>query len=161
MNSIKNRIIKISILFLGLIYIVNITSSTYAKYLSEEIYTVANVNIDVTNPKIELLDIKSEENDYIDKTSIININLKLTEKNILENNFNKENIDILIENNKVIPHFYELKEMYKENECIFYKLKIKLIKESGNLNIKIKEGCVIDESNNSNQEIILETNISL
>lgn len=161
MNILNSRTIKIVSLFSVLIFILNITQKANAKYLAEETYIVAHVNIDVSAPKIELIDIKSEIKEDMNQTSIIDIELKLTEKNILKNNFTKESIEILVADKAVIPHFYEVKEIQKENEFILYQLKIKGIKEKGYLNLKIKEGCVIDKSQNFNKEVILKTNIIL
>lgn len=148
-------------LFLVILFI-NI--ATFAKYTFNATYKVGNIDIDRNPPKVELIKISntntSYEN-YANKTHTITVQIKVTEKNIIENKFNKENIKILLNKKEIIPEIYEIKEISKKDGEIIYEIKLGKISGDGALEIKINEGIIKDKSLNVNQEKIINTNIRI
>lgn len=136
----------------------------YAKYSFDNVYTVVSIDIDRNNPQIELVELTNNNvgyEKYANKTHTITAKIKVTEKNIIQNNFNKNNIDIIINNSKINPEIYEIKEVEKNQDSIIYEIKLKGISGDGMLQIKIKEGIIVDKSNNKNAEKIIDTKINI
>lgn len=144
-----------------IILLINISN---AKYTFDNIYTVAKIDIDRQPPQIELIKIENtniDDKKYANQTHIITAQIKIIEKNILENNFKKDNIKILINQKEVIPQIYDIKEFEKGNEFIIYEIKLGKLKGKGKLEIKINEGTIKDNAININQEMIIDTNIQV
>lgn len=152
---------KIVFLFI-IIGIIMITPNIYAKYIIEYTNTVAKINVDMILPKIELISIKntntSYEN-YANRTHTITAKIKVEENHIKENNFNKNHIKILVNNKENTPNGYEIKELSRQNNIIYYQIQLNGILGDGDLKIKIPQGTIIDESDNENKEKIINTNI--
>lgn len=148
-------------LFLVILFI---NMAVFAKYTFDATYKVAQIDIDRNPPQVELIKISntntSYEN-YANKTHTVTAQIKVTEKNIIENKFNKENVKILINKKEVIPEIYEIKEISRKDGEIIYEIKLGKLSGDGALEIKINEGTIKDKSLNVNQEKIINTNIKV
>ena len=136
----------------------------YAKYIFDATYSIANIDIDRNPPKIELVSLENTNTGYekyANKTHTITAKIRVTEKNIIENNFGKEKIKILIQEEEVNPEIYEIKEVEKNSESKIYQIKLSKLIGNGKLKIVIKEGTIKDKSDNINKEIIFDTDIQI
>lgn len=157
----KNKLIVFISLFLVIIC-TNIV--IYAKYTFNNVYTAVKVDIDRKIPEVELIEISNSNigyEKYANKTHTVTAKIKVTEKNIIENKFNKENIKILINKAEVNPQVYEIKEISKSGDTIIYEIKLKGLVGDGNLQIKINEGIIKDKSYNVNLEKVIDTKINI
>lgn len=160
------KIIKIkSIIFiLIVIFFIGISSTVYGKYIFEQTKIVANINIDRNPPQIELISIKNTNNgyeNYANKTHTITTRVKVIEKNIKTNNFNKESIQVLLEEEEIDKKEIEIKQIEKVNDYIIYDIILTNIEGNGILKIKMPSSIIIDTSNNINEEIVIDTKIKI
>ena len=100
MIEIKNKFfIRTIICLLIGTFIIFSYSTIYAKYIFQNEFCVANLNIDRTKPKIELVDIKntnSKYTNYANKTHIITVRIKVTDKNLKEVFLDNEHVKVKI-----------------------------------------------------------------
>lgn len=139
-----------------------IHTTIYGKYIIEETITVARIDIDRNDPKIECININNtnvEYPAYANKNHTITLEIKVIEKNIKENYFNKEHMAIMVGENKVNPTTFEIKEKFKKEDEIIYEVTLKGIDNNGILKVKIDEGTIVDKSENVNEEMIVNTQI--
>ncbi|MCI8412068.1 MAG: hypothetical protein HFJ40_06550 [Clostridia bacterium] len=150
MKKIKNiSFILILVIFIG------ISDISDGKYILKQTNIVANINIDRTLPKIELISIKDIINKYKNNTHTIIVQIKVIEKNIKTNKFNTENVKTLIEEQEINEKQMEIKQVDIKNDYIIYEVILKDINDNVNLKIKIPEYTIIDNSNNTNEEKII------
>lgn len=155
----KRKVLILAVIFFIIIGIGNIV---YGKYITNNIFTIAKVNIESKPPEIELIEVTNTNTgyeSYANKTHIINAKIKVTEKNIKQNNFNKENIEILVDNNKGQVGLFEIEELERKDDYIIYNLKLNKIEGNGILEILVKEGTIIDIQGNKNEETRFDLNI--
>ncbi len=144
--------------------IICININIYAKYIFDATYTIANIDIDRNPPKIELVSLENTNTGYekyANQTHTITAKIKVIEKNIIENNFGKEKIKILIQEKEVNPEIYEIKEVEKNSESIIYQIKLSKLTGNGKLKIVVKEGTIKDKSDNINKETIFDTDVQI
>lgn len=133
----------------------------------ENTIDVANMNIDRTKPKIELIEIQNTNTNYpkyANKTHTISFKIKVTEKNIGKNNFVKDFFGFKLDENNIniAEDNLSIKEIESTNEGKIYKIDIKEISGNGKLSMQIKEGVIIDkgglksESQNIDSGIIID-----
>lgn len=133
----------------------------------ENTIDVANMNIDRTKPKIELIEIQNTNTNYpqyANKTHTISFKIKVTEKNIGKNNFVKDFFGFKLDENNIniSEDNFSIKEIESINEGKIYKIDIKGISGNGKLSMQIKEGAIIDkcglksESQNIDSGIIID-----
>ncbi len=140
------------------ILVILINKIIYAKYIFQNEFYIADLNIDRTKPKIELLNItntnKGYEN-YANKNHIITINFKIVEENLKSVFCDKEHIKIKIDG--VYSDFdgIEINNL-KEN---MYELKLKNIESSGKLNVEFIEGVAVDKGGLKSDKVEFDTNI--
>ena len=116
----------------------------------ENTIDVANMNIDRTKPKIELIEIQNTNTNYpqyANKTHTISFKIKVTEKNIGKNNFVKDFFGFKLDENNIniSEDNFSIKEIESINEGKIYKIDIKGISGNGKLSMQIKEGVIIDK----------------
>ncbi len=153
---------KIYCFIILLMYIIFISIDSCAKYAFDNVYTAIAIDIDRKRPEIKIIEIENsntENKRYANKTHVISVKIEIDEKNIVKNNFNKENIKILIKDKEVKPEIYEINELNNKQNKIIYEIKLKGLLEEGLLKIKIQEGTIVDKSNNFNLENIICTDI--
>lgn len=133
----------------------------------ENTIDIANMNIDRTKPKIELIEIQNTNTNYpkyANKTHTISFKIKVIEKNIGENNFVKDFFGFKLDENNININEdnFSMKEIESTNEGKIYKIDIKGISGNGKLSMQIKEGAIIDkgglksESQNIDSGIIID-----
>lgn len=148
---------KKKVVFLFIFILIVFYETNQAKYMVEQTTLIAKINIDTLPPKIELMNITSipykEEKIYK-----INIQVKVTENNIKDNQFNKKIIDIKIGEKEVDKELYEINKVQEEENYIIYEIKIDKILIEGELKVIIPEGTIQDFANNKNEEKIIQNN---
>ncbi len=158
-KKIKNKLYSILIFFVFCIFINSIVN---AKYIIENQFEIANLNIDRTKPKIELISIdntNSEYKNYANKNHTITIKLKIIEENIKSINFDKEHIKSKLDNNYINGDSMNLEKIEdRQNEKI-YEIKISNISGNGNLKIDLLEGIAIDKGDLTNSFKEIDTKI--
>lgn len=160
MKSIK----KIIFLFIIILLITGIYTTVSGKYVIEYTNKVANIDIDRGLPYLRILEIKNSNIQYpkyANKTHTITYRVKIEEKNIKEDNFNKEHIKILIDEKEIVPDILKINLIEKTNTYVIYDILISGIKENGKFSIKICEGCIVDTSGNKSTERYSNPNIQI
>lgn len=149
---------KKKVLILFFLFIIIFCGNNYAKYVIEYTSVIADIKIDRVKPKFEMVQAltENEERVYTNGKQEITINVKEIESNLKTDNFNKENVKILVNNNEIIPEEYEIQYKEKVENTINYELKLSGIEENGTLKIKVLEGTTIDIAGNMNEETILD-----
>ena len=136
----------------------------YAKYILQNEFYIANINIDRTKPKIEFMDIENidilSSNPSIQAYNMT-IKLKFIEQN-LENIFlDKEHIKVKI-NDKYMSDFeFEFNELEDKKKEKVYELKLKKIQINGKLKIELIEGTNIDKGGLKNDLFEIETYLEI
>lgn len=159
-----HKITKIFISFLFIIIFSMAFQTTFAKYVIEDIHTVAKLDIDRCKPTITLMDITSSNNDYpnyANKNHTITGHIKLTEKNIIRNNFSLDNIQILVENEVIEPFFKTFSLISDNGTEKVYEFSFTNTTTDGSLVIFIPEGVVEDKSGLINDETSLFTGMNI
>lgn len=150
---------KRKIVFLFIFIIMMFCKISQAKYVIEQTILIAKINIDTIVPKIEVINITSKEyKENHNKIRKVNIPIIVIENNIKVNNFNKENIKVSIEGEKINKELYEINKIKKADNYIIYEIQIDKLTLDGGLEIIIPEGVIQDYSNNKNAEKILKNN---
>lgn len=146
---------KIIIVIFIILHILIIVSQS--KYIKQENFTIAKINIDTIAPEIEILNIQNimyeKEGDII--YDVI-INFKIIESNIKKKNI--DNIKIFIDEKNI--ESFKMIEKDNKNIELFYELSINNLKRNQIVKIIMKKGIVIDNANNQNEEKIIEHKIS-
>lgn len=144
------------IVFLFIFVMIFFGKISHAKYIMEQTILVARINIDTNPPKIELMNIKSIPNK--DKIYNINVQVKVVENNIKENNFNKDKIKIYIDEEIIDKELYEINKLQEIDNYIIYEIRINKIMLEEKLKIIIPEGIIQDYSDNKSEEKIIQNN---
>lgn len=124
------------------------------------------MNIDRTKPKIELIEIQNTNTNYpkyANKTHTISFKIKVTEKNIKENNFVKDFFGFKLDENNIniAENNFSIKEIESTNEGKIYKIDIKGIIGNGKLSMQIKEGAIIDKGGLKSESQNIQTGITI
>lgn len=150
---------------LFLIIIFNLLFQTsFSKYLIEDIYTVAKIDIDRCKPNIELIDIISSNTaypTYANKTHFITGHIKLTEKNIIKNNLSSNTIKFTVDNNAISTEFQNFSLVSENPTEKIYEFSFSNATGDGPLTIIIPEGIVEDSSGLVNEQKHLSTGIHI
>lgn len=155
---------KKKVLFLFILFIFLFISNNYAKYVIEYTSEIAQIKIDRAIPKFELVEItnsNTENKNFANNKSEITITIKVVETNFKEDNFNKENVKILIDDNEITPKKYEIEPKENIGKEKNYILKLSGIEGNGSLKVKILEKTIVDIADNTNEETILEPSITI
>lgn len=143
------------ILLLFILTIIAFSKTSFAKYVIENVNTVAKLDIDRCKPKIELIDITTSNKDYPDyanKTHTITGHLKITEKNIIKNNLSTQNIKILVSNHYITPNFKSFSLISQNSTEKIYEFSFTNATSDGALVIFIPEGIIEDKSGLVNEQ---------
>ena len=124
------------------------------------------MNIDRTKPQIELIEIQNTNTNYpkyANKTHTISFKIKVTEKNIKENNFVKDFFGFKLDENNIniVENNLSIKEIESTNEGKVYKIDIKGISGNGKLSMQIKEGAIIDKGGLKSESQNIQTGITI
>lgn len=143
-------------------FIILYFTNTYAKYVFQDEFCAANLNIDRTQPQIELISIQnsdSEYKNYANKTHIIVAKIKVEDKNLKEifldtNHFKIKINDEFIDNVNIAFGEVQDKVDYKVVDIQSSNLEI-----DGNLKLVFLEGFAVDNGDLKNEYIEIATNI--
>ena len=161
-DEIKLR--KVTVFFCVFIVIVLISLNCYAKYVIESNIEVATIKIDGERPIIELVEIENSNNKYPQYASerhTIKAKIKVIEKNIQRNNFDKNRIKIIVGENAIVPQIYQIRRIRKDSTSITYEITLNKILGDGRLKIKVPENTIIDIGNQTNEEMLFDTGINI
>lgn len=123
--------------------------NTFAKYVIEDINMVAKIDIDRCKPEIELVDIATSNTsypNYANQSHVISGHIKITEKNMVKNNFSKDTFQITVGNELIIPNFTTFFLCSENANEKIYEFSFTHTVGNGNLVIMIPEGIVEDIS---------------
>lgn len=153
------------LIILFLIFSLHLFSQiSFAKYVIETSNLVAKIDIDTTKPKIELIDIISSNTNYptyANHTHLISGHLKITEKNMIRNNFSSNHLTVLV-NNLPIPVDFKSFSLISENSSEkTYEFSFTNTSGNGNLSLFIPEGIIEDKSGFCNESKSFSTNITI
>lgn len=150
-------------IFLILLLLIGIPcGKVQAKYRKEEETILANIQIDQTKPTFEILEIKNSNSfypTYVSKKHTVEIKMNILEKNREQMNMNQQWIDVIVGQNKILPENFKItlvKEEVEKVECI---IQLKGIPGDGKLQIKIKEGAIVDKTGLINDLFEIDTGI--
>ena len=140
--------------------IILINGNVFGKYIFEKSFVIASVNIDKTPPEIQIIKIENSNTgyeEYANKTHKIKIQVSIKIEDIQTNNFNINNIQILLGNNIINTLQKEIVKLREENGNIIYQINLNQIQGNGLLNVKLNEGIIIDSSGNKSKENLINT----
>lgn len=159
--NIKNKIIFLGII---VIFLITIHTSSSAKYIFNNQFEIADLNIDRTKPKIEVINIQNTNKGYelyANKTHTITLKVKIIEKNIKEINLNNKFIDVIVNNQKVEKLEMNIKETTPINNDRTFLIQISKLEGNGILDVIFKEGTVVDKALWESDEINVDTKITI
>lgn len=146
---------KIFICLLFIFISCTLFQTSSAKYVIEDTYVVAKLDIDRSQPIIEVTYIATSN------TYLITGHIKITEKNIVRNNLSPDNIIIIVNNNSITPEFKSFSLVSENATEKIYEFSFINTVASSSLKIIIPEGIVQDKSGLINEEAHFSTNISI
>lgn len=163
-NIINKNLIKLIICSSLSIFVILLSTIIYGKYICQNEFCIASLNIDRTKPKVELISISNNNvkyEAYANKTHTITIRLKITDKNMkcinLNNNFIRTKI-----NNKYID--YAKIKVNKIQDVVdggIYQIELSNLEGNGNLQIDILEGTAVDTGELKSELLHINTKITI
>ncbi len=137
-------------------------SSTFAKYVIEDIFTIAKLDIDRCKPNIELIDITSSNHhytNYANKTHTITGHIKITENHIVKNNMATSSIKVFVNNIFITPNFTKFFLVSQNATQKIYEFSFTHTTGDGALTLMIPEGIIEDKSGLVNDTKYFSTGI--
>lgn len=135
---------------------------SFAKYIFENTTVVANINIDVLSPDIQFINSTNNNKGYekyANKTHTLSFIFKITEKNLLINNINKQTVKFKIDNQLIYPKILDLQLLSDNHIDKTYKITITNVEGNGKLSLFFPKSILIDSSNQFNSEKTFDTGI--
>lgn len=145
---------KISICLLFIFIFCISFQTTSAKYVIEDTYVVAKLDIDRCKPLIKVTYIATSN------THSIAGHIKITEKNIVRNDLLPDNIKVTLDNNLITPEFKSFSLISESTTEKTYEFSFNYNGDNASLGIMIPEGIVEDASGLMNEETYFLTDIS-
>lgn len=145
-----------------IIMIVFMSTIVNAKYMIENEFEVANLNIDKTKPIIEIISIKNTNTgyeNYANKNHIISLDVRFKDKNIDKVFCDKEHVKVKIEDTYIEAEEFEFTKINEVQGEKIYKIQLKNLYLNGKLKIEFLEGTVIDTGGLKNDKFEIDTNI--
>lgn len=158
----KKTKILIILLFIFIIHLFFQTS--FAKYVIESSNLVAKINIDTTKPQIELVDIVTSNTNYptyANHTHLITGHIKITERNMIRNNFTSDNLKILVNNSPISVDFKSFSLISENPTQKTYEFSFTNITGNGFLTLFIPEKIIEDVSGFTNDSKTFSTAITI
>ena len=158
MHKKSKFFIFLFLLFISIIF----TQISSAKYVIEDVYTIAKLNIDTCKPNIELIDIISSNTNYptyANKSHFIIGHIKITEKNIVQNNLSPNNIQIKVADTTINPEFKSFSLISENTIEKIYEFSITNVIGDGLLTLIIPKGIIEDKSGLLNDTQYFSTHI--
>lgn len=146
---------KIFICLLSIFIFCMLFQFSFAKYVIEDIYVVAKLDIDKCEPLIEVTYIATSN------THSITGHIKITEKNIVRNDLSPDNIKVTVDNNLITPEFKSFCLISENTTEKIYEFSFNYNGDNASLEIMIPKGIVEDTSGLMNEETYFSTDISI
>lgn len=142
--------------------IISISSTIQAKYIFQYQFDVAKLNIDRTKPKIELLSIENSnttEKEHANKTDIITIKIKITDKNLKDIFLNKDYLNIKINGEDVDYASIKVDKIEDISDGGIYQIELTNLEGNGVLKVDILEGTAVDTGELESEEFEIYTSV--
>ena len=163
MKKIKDKVYrKLLVIFFISMFVISVSTTIQAKYIFQNEFYIANINIDRTKPKIELVSVQNSNIDYknyANKTHTITIKLKITDKNLKNVSLDKEHIKTKIDNKYMDNVNVKSSKIQDIVYGAIYKVELSNICGDGKLKVEVIEGAAEDAGNLQNEPLDIETNI--
>ena len=117
----------------------------YAKYVFQNEFYIANINIDRTKPQIEFIGIDNIEHNNVQNTYEISMQAKFVDQNLKNIFLDKEHIKVKQDGEYIDDFDIEFNKIEDKKNEKTYEIKLKRLKVDGKFKIKIDEGTLIDE----------------
>ena len=145
-------------------FVISISTTIHAKYIFQNEFYIANLNIDRTKPKVELVNIENTNTayeNYANKTHTITIKVKITDKNMENIILDKDHINIKI-NDKYVDYVdIKISKAQDITDGGIYQIELSNLEGNGNLKVDILEGTAIDTGKLENELLEIDTNITI
>lgn len=165
MIKINSKVsIKLLITLIISMFIISITTTIHAKYIFQNEFYIANLNIDRTKPKIELVDITNNNTgyeSYANKTHTITIKVKITDKNLKDVILDKDHVKIKIDDADANYVNIKSRKIQDIADGGIYKIELSNLEGNGNLKVDILEGTTVDTGELKNELLEINTNITI
>ena len=142
--------------------IISICSAIQAKYIFQYEFDIANLNIDRTRPQIELLNIDNSnttDKEYANKTDIITIKIKITDKNLKDVFLNKDYLNIKINGEDVDYASIKVDKIEDISDCGIYQIELTNLEGNGALKVDILEETAVDTGELESEEFEIYTGV--
>ena len=136
------------------IFIISISTIIHAKYIFYNEFYIANLNIDRTKPKIELVNITNNNTgyeSYANNTNTIKIKVKVTDKNLKDVSLDKDHIKIKINDEYVNNVNIKSNKIEDISDGGIYQIELSNLEGNGNLKVDILEGAIVDNGDLKNE----------
>ena len=125
-------------------------------------FDIANLNIDRTKPKIELLEItnsSAKNKEIANKDDIVKVKIKITDKNLKDIFLNEEYLNVNVDDEIVKDSSIKIYKLENISDGEIYQIELKKIEGNGFLKLNILEGAVIDKGELKSELLEIDTNI--
>ncbi len=154
--------IKILIILLFIFIILSFFQISFAKYVIESSNLVAKINIDITKPKLELLDITCSNTNYptyANRTHLITGHIKITERNIIRNNFTSDTLKVFVNDSPISIDFKKFSLISDNSAEKIYEFSFTNVTGNGFLSLFLPEKIIEDSAGFCNDSITFSTSI--
>lgn len=127
-------------LFLSINLFLFFFNYSFCKCIFEDELNVAKIHIDTVEPKFELINVynsNEQYSSYASKNHILKFQIKLTEKNIFVNNFNKSTIKYFVDDKEIFPTYLSFEIISSSSNYKIYELSLTNITLDGSLKIVV------------------------
>lgn len=142
--------------------IIAISRTVEAKYTLQYEFDVANLNIDRTKPKIELLSITNsnkKDKKQADKSDSITIKIKIVDENLKDVFLDRKHINIKIDDKEIDDVNIKADKMENTKDGGIYQIELTKLDGNGVLKVCILEGTVVDTGELKSEMFEIDTNI--
>ena len=154
--------LTICLFFIFLLVIPFYCQFSFSKYVFDDSFIAVNIQIE-KKPTIEVLSVSNTNTGYekyANHTHTITLRVKITEKNIAINHFNRNTIQILI-NNTIANPSMNIELISNNHGEIIYDIVLSNITGNGNLSLMFPEGIIEDSFGLKNDFQKFDTGISI
>jgi len=157
---LKKKFFIIYTFFIFLFLIPFYYQFSFSKYVFNESFVATKIQID-KKPIIELLGISNTNTGYekyANSTHLVSLRVKITEKNVAINYFNRDTIQILVNNTRIVPSI-QIYLVSNNNGEMIYDMILSKLTGNGNLSIVFPEGIIEDSFGQKNDFQKFDTGI--
>ena len=158
----NKQFLTICLFFIFLLVIPFYCQFSFSKYVFDDSFIAVNIQIE-KKPTIEVLSVSNTNTGYekyANHTHTITLRVKITEKNIAINHFNRDTIQVFINNIVTIPSM-KINLISKNTNEIIYDIVLSNITGNGNLSLMFPEGIIEDSFGLKNDFQKFDTGISI